>query len=88
MPSPSASAPTRTCSSPTCHKGGILYASFKYGESDFYLGKRWYTNMTEERLTKLATTGGLFEIEKLGSFGNEHPDQPDFRFLYVVLRSR
>lgn len=70
------------------HRGGILYASFKYGESDFYLGKRWYTNMTEERLEELSTTGNLFEIVELGSFGNEHPDQPDFRFLYVVLRAR
>ena len=32
---------------------GILYVSFKYGTQDGYLGKRYYTYMTEERFADM-----------------------------------
>lgn len=69
------------------HAGGILFASFKYGDTDGYLGKRYYTNMTERRLEGLLATYGSFETLEVGTFGNEHPDQPDFKWLYVILRA-
>lgn len=70
------------------HTGGILYVSFKYGDMDGYLGKRYYTNMTEERFLELAQTVPSFEIMEMSTFGNEHPDQPDFRWLRALLRKR
>ena len=69
------------------HQGGVAYVSFKYGETDGYLGKRYYTNMTEERLARMLETVPQLEVVEQGIFGNEHPDQPDFRWLYAYLRA-
>ena len=65
---------------------GVLYVSFKYGETDGYLGKRYYTNMTEERLARMLAQVPQLEVVEQGIFGNEHPGQPDFRWLYAYLR--
>jgi SAM-dependent methyltransferase len=70
------------------HAGGILFVSFKYGETDGYLGKRYYTKMTEDRLARTLENFDEFELVEQGTFGNEHPDQPDFRWLYACLRKR
>lgn len=69
-------------------EGGILYVSFKYGETDGYLGKRYYTNMTEDRLAKTLERFPRLAVVEQGIFGNEHPGQPDFRWLYAYLRKR
>jgi SAM-dependent methyltransferase len=66
--------------------GGVLYVSFKYGDTDGYLGKRYYTYMTEERFAALAATVPELEVMRVGIFGNEHPGQPDFRWLWALLR--
>ena len=68
--------------------GGVLYVSFKYGEHDGYLGKRYYTYMTEERFARLVATVPELTVTQMGVFGNEHPSQPDFRWLWVLLRKR
>lgn len=70
------------------HEGGILYVSFKYGETDGYLGKRYYTNMTEDRLARTLERFPQLAVVEQGIFGNEHPGQPDFRWLYAYLRRR
>lgn len=70
------------------HAGGILFMDFKYGETDGYLGKRYYTNMTEERFAQMIATCPELEVAEQGTFGNEHPGQPDFRWLYAYLRKR
>lgn len=66
--------------------GGVLYVSFKYGDTDGYLGKRYYTYMTEERFAELAATVPELNVTQVGTFGNEHPGQPDFRWLWALLR--
>lgn len=66
--------------------GGILYVNFKYGEKDGFLGKRYYTYMTEERFMNLLKDFPQLTVEETGIFGNEHPGQPDFRWLYAYLR--
>lgn len=68
--------------------GGVLYVSFKYGDQDGYLGKRYYTYMTEERFEALVAPVHELEIQQMGTFGNEHPGQPDFRWLWALLRKR
>jgi SAM-dependent methyltransferase len=68
--------------------GGVLFVSFKYGDSDGYLGKRYYTYMTEERFAELIETVPELEPIQVGIFGNEHPGQPDFRWLWALLRKR
>lgn len=70
------------------HEGGIIYVSFKYGDDDGYLGKRYYTKMTEERFAQMLDDFPQLEVVEQGIFGNEHPGQPDFRWLYAYLRKR
>lgn len=67
--------------------GGVLYVSFKYGDEsmDGYLGKRYYTYMDEERFAELLATVPELEVMQVGTFGNEHPGQPDFRWLWALL---
>jgi hypothetical protein len=67
--------------------GGVLYVSFKYGDEsmDGYLGKRYYTYMNEERFAELLATVPELEVMQVGTFGNEHPGQPDFRWLWALL---
>lgn len=69
-------------------KGGIIYASFKYGEGEGFLGKRFYTYMNEERMHGLLSRYDELETVEEGIFGNEHPGQMDFRWLYVILRRK
>jgi SAM-dependent methyltransferase len=68
--------------------GGVLYVSFKYGDTDGYLGKRYYTYMTEERFAALVSTVPELTVTQVGIFGNEHPGQPDFRWLWALLQKR
>lgn len=68
------------------HAGGVLYVSFKYGDQDGYLKKRYYTYMNERRFAGMMAGFPQFEIIEQGIFGNEHPGQPDFRWLYAYLR--
>ena len=70
------------------HVGGTLFMDFKYGDVDGCLGKRHYTNMCEERLARLVATCPELEVVDVGTFGNEHPGQPDFRWIYAFLTKR
>ena len=67
-------------------KDGILYVSFKYGDKDGYLGRRYYTYMTEERFADLLARFPRLTVVTQGIFGNEHPGQMDFRWLYAILK--
>ena len=69
-------------------ENGILYVSFKYGENDGYLGRRYYTYMTEQRFYALADQFPSFKIVTDGIFGNEHPGQPDFRWYWAILAKK
>ena len=68
--------------------GAVLYANFKYGDQDGYLGKRYYTYMTEDRFAAMLERFPELETVRTGIFGNEHPGQPDFRWLYAYLRKK
>lgn len=67
-------------------KDGILYVSFKYGENDGYLGKRYYTYMNGNRFAEMMSRFENLNVIEQGIFGNEHPGQPDFRWLYAYIR--
>ena len=67
---------------------GVIYVSYKYGDQDGYLGKRYYTYMNEERFAKFLENYPELEVEEEGIFGNEHPGQMDFRWLFAVLRKK
>jgi hypothetical protein len=44
--------------------------------------------MTEDRLARTLERFEELELVEQGSFGNEHPNQPGFRWLYAYLRKR
>jgi predicted SAM-dependent methyltransferase len=66
--------------------GGIIFVSFKYGSEDGYLGKRYYTYMNEERFAQMMKQFDELKVIEQGIFGNEHPGQPDFRWLWAILK--
>lgn len=68
--------------------GGVFYTCFKYGDEDGFVGRRYQTKMTEERLMRLVAPLEDLELCELGTFGNEHPKQFDFRWLYALMRKR
>ncbi len=68
--------------------GAVLYVNFKYGDQDGYLGKRYYTYMTEDRFAATLAKFPELVTVRTGIFGNEHPGQPDFRWLYAYLRKQ
>lgn len=68
--------------------GGIIYVSFKYGEEDGFLGKRYYCYMNEKRFAEMMAQFEELSIEEQGIFGNEHPGQMDFRWLWATLRKK
>lgn len=45
----------------------------------------WYTNMNEDRFAETVAICPELEVVEQGTFGNEHPGQPDFRWLYAYL---
>lgn len=67
-------------------RGGVMFVSFKYGDTDGYLGKRYYANMSEGRFARMLADVPQLEVVERGVFGNEHPDQPGFRWFYALLR--
>ena len=44
--------------------------------------------MTEERFARLIEPFTELEVITSGIFGNEHPGQMDFRWLYAILRKK
>ena len=69
-------------------ENGMIYVSFKYGEEDGFLGKRYYCYMNEERFGRMMAQFDELEIIEQGIFGNEHPGQIDFRWLYAILKKK
>ncbi len=69
-----------------CRDQGIIYVSFKYGDTDGFLGKRYYTYMNEQRFAEMISGFKELEVQTQGIFGNEHPGQMDFRWLYAILK--
>lgn len=69
-------------------ENGIIYVSFKYGEEDGFLGKRYYCYMNEKRFADMMSQFEDLEITEQGIFGNEHPGQMDFRWLWAILRKK
>ncbi len=66
-------------------KGGALYVSFKYGTEDGYLGKRYYTYMTEERFAGMLEHFTGLKTVRQGTYSILIPDLPELKWFYAVL---
>ena len=65
---------------------GVLYISFKYGSDDMYLGKRYYTVMTEERFAGFMAKFPQAETTDIWISGDAHPGREDERWLHALIR--
>ena len=68
--------------------GGILYASFKYGQGERGRDGRWFTDMDEEGLSALIGQIGLFTEVATWVTGDRRPGRSGERWLNTLLRAR
>ena len=66
-------------------KGGIIYASFKYGEFEGERKGRYYSDMTEEAIAKLLEGIGL-EREEMWISVDVRKDRGEEKWLNLILR--
>ena len=66
--------------------GGIMYASFKYGESERQEGDRYFNDLTEATLLKhIKETSNLQLVEQWTS-GNRRTGRSDDKWLNCLLK--
>ncbi len=65
---------------------GILYASFKYGDSAKIRNGRFFTDMNEQRLSSLLQKSSVFETEKLWVTGDVREGRENEKWLNLLLR--
>ena len=68
--------------------GGVLYASWKYGEGERLDGERSYTDMTEEKLKNLLARVGLFDCLEFWVAEDALPSGREQKWLNVVMRKK
>lgn len=64
--------------------GGAFYCSFRYGEMEGSRGDRYYTDMTEEKLSRLVEGSG-FEIKKMWVSKDVRLDRNGDYWLNAIL---
>ena len=68
--------------------GGVLYASWKYGEAERQDGERFYCDMTEEKLRRVLAREGLFDCLECWVAEDALPSGREQKWLNVVLGKR
>ena len=68
--------------------GGVLYASWKYGEAERQDRARFYCDMTEEKLNNLLARVGLFDCLECWVADDSLPSGREQKWLNVVLRKK
>ena len=68
--------------------GGVLYASWKYGEAERQDGERFYCDMTEEKLRRVLAREGLFDCLECCVAEDALPSGREQKWLNVVLGKR
>ena len=66
--------------------GGVVYASWKYGETERQDGARFYCDMTEEKLKNLLARVGLFDCLECWVADDALPSGREQKWLNVVMR--
>ena len=65
--------------------GGVMYASFKYGEFEGERNGRFFTDFTPEGFREFMKDIPEFEIEECWVTGDVRPDRGDERWLNLIL---
>ncbi len=66
--------------------GGVLYTSFKYGESEGLRGGRYFTDMTEKTLETLLVEVPGYEVRELWVTPDVRPGRETEFWLNVILQ--
>ena len=67
---------------------GLLYTSFKYGTEEGERNGRYFTDMTEEKLTGLLEKVPDFEIEEQWITSDVRPGRGEEKWLNLFLRKK
>ena len=67
---------------------GLLYTSFKYGTEECERNGRYFTDMTEEKLTGLLDKVPDFEIEEQWITSDVRPGRGEEKWLNLFLRKK
>lgn len=65
--------------------GGVLYASFKYGDFEGISHNRYFTYLNEQKITELLE-GNDYEMLETGRSGQEKEALYGFSWIYFILR--
>lgn len=65
---------------------GVVYASFKYGEFEGERNGRYFTDLNEERLNRLAGETGVFIVEETWITSDVRPGREDDKWLNMILK--
>ena len=68
--------------------GGVLYASWKYGEAERQDRARFYCDMTEEKLNNLLARVGMFDCLECWVADDSLPSGREQKWLNVVMRKK
>ncbi|MDO5292894.1 MAG: class I SAM-dependent methyltransferase [bacterium] len=68
--------------------GGYVYTSFKYGDFEGERNGRYFTDMTEEKLTKLLQEVNQFQVTDLQVSTDVRPGRDDERWLNIILQKK
>ena len=66
--------------------GGVLYASFKYGEYEGLRAGRYFTDFTEETLTAFWQTAASMQIFDLWITKDARPEREEERWINLLAR--
>ena len=66
--------------------GGVMYASFKYGDFEGERNGRYFTDMTEERFAKLIKRVKHLDVVEQWITSDVRPDRGEEKWLNIILR--
>ncbi len=67
--------------------GGVLFASFKYGNFEGERNDRYFYDLTEEKAKQVSGDAGL-KVEKMWITGDVRPERVDEKWLNVLVIKR
>ena len=67
---------------------GVVYASFKYGEFEGERNERYFTDLNEERLHRLADEAGVFIVEETWITPDVRSGREEEKWLNIILKKK
>lgn len=68
--------------------GGIMYASFKYGNKEEHRLGRFFSDYNMDEVKKIFLSGGLFKLEECFETEDFRPDYKEKPWVNIIVRKR